>query len=225
MLIWLVRHGETELNNDADVSQDRIRAWRDVPLNQAGRDTAKDTAEHLQDKRIEVIVSSDLSRARETADIIGKALGIHPIYTNKLRPWDLGMLTGQSTKDAIPKIKEYVDHPDRPVPKGESFNSFMNRAFAGVADAIDRAQGETLCLVTHHRVERLLKAWIAAGQPVDHNEIDLRVFTSKGEPPGKAETISVDAQKVRAIRNEPLRGTVERSIKELQSVRGDGGGP
>jgi len=211
---YLVRHGATDLNNDSNVSQDRIRGWRDVPLNEEGRNHAKETAKSLKGKGIGIIIASDLARARETAEIVGEAIGIKPVLSKKLRPWDLGVLTGKSTKEAIPKIVEYIKEPDLIVPKGESFNKFKTRAFAGLADAFDKAGDEKLCIVTHHRLERLIKAWIAAGQPADHNKIDLSVFKAKGEPPGNAEIITLEPENLRKIRKETTRGAVERAIRE-----------
>lgn len=211
---YLVRHGATALNNDTNVSSDRIRGWLDPPLTEEGKKHAEETGKKLKNKGIEVLESSDLTRAKQTAEIIGKIIGVKPKFTRKLRPWDLGDLTGKSTKEALPKIAEYIKEPDKVIPKGESFNSFKNRAFAGIADALDNSQGKKLCLVSHHRMERLLKSWIEAGQPTDHAKIDLTTFKEKGEPPGNAELISVDPEKVRKIRKEPLRGAIERAIKE-----------
>jgi len=182
--LYIVRHGATNLNNDSDTSQDRIRSWRDVPLNKEGRAEAKRAAEELKKYNIEVICCSDLSRAKETAQIIGKILDLEPTPSEKLRPWNLGEFTGTSTKEALPKISEYVrKKADEKVPKGESFNDFSNRAFEGFSESIEKADGKNLCIVTHHRDERLIKAWIKAGQPKDHT-IDLNTFLQKGDPPG-----------------------------------------
>lgn len=213
-VFFLVRHGATALNNDVNVSQDKIRGWLDPPLTEEGRNHAKETGKKLKSAGIECIVSSDLKRAKETAQIVGQQLGIKPVFSRELRPWDLGTLTGKPTKEALPEIAEYVRQPNKVIPKGESFNSFKTRAFSGLADAFDKACADRLCIVTHHRVERLLKAWMAAGQPTDHAKIDLKVFTSKGEPPGNAESLSIDLTKLRKVRKEPLRGAIERAIKE-----------
>lgn len=210
---YLIRHGETKLNNTSDTSQDRIRGWSDVPLDDNGRKTAKETAKQLIDSPITNLITSDLSRARETADIIGKQLKLKPTPTQGLRPWDLGNLTGKSTKEVIPQIMDYLEYPDEPVPKGESFNSFKQRAFNGLLDALEQSNGGTLGAVTHHRVERLIKAWIANGQPKD-GEIDHDVFTQKGEDPGKAELISIKDTNLRSMRKETPRNTIERAIKE-----------
>src|SRR5690349_17795607 len=95
--VYLVRHGQTGMNNATDTSADRIRGWLDVPLTQVGREEAAGAAEELSRVGVEAIECSDLSRAQETADIIGEAVGVTPRPTEKLRPWDLGDLTGQPT--------------------------------------------------------------------------------------------------------------------------------
>jgi broad specificity phosphatase PhoE len=194
--IYIVRHGETKLNNDTDTSQDRIRGWLDVPLTDQGRKEAKIAAEKLKKYKIEVIYCSDLSRAEETASIIGKILGIKHTPSKKLRPWNLGKLAGTSTKEALPQIAKYVrEKPQQKVPEGESFEDFSDRAFEGIAEAINKAKGENLCIVTHHRDERLLSAWNKAGQPANH-KIDLDVFLQKGDKPGGLIIMEIDEKKL-----------------------------
>lgn len=181
--IYIVRHGATKMNNQTDMSEDRIRAWTDVPLVEEGRQEARRAALKLKGKGIQAIVSSDLVRAHETAEIIGKIIGVKIEVSEKLRPWKLGTFTGAPTKEALPKIAEYVrNKPDEAVPEGESFNQFKTRMFDGFADAL-QAHPEGLLIVTHHRDLQTAEAWEAAGQPPDHS-IDLDVFLQKGEPPG-----------------------------------------
>jgi len=196
--LYIVRHGETKLNNDTDTSQDRIRGWTDVPLTDKGRQEAKIAGEKLKKHKIEVICCSPLSRAHETAKIIGKELNIKPVTIDGLKPWNLGELTGTSTKEALPKIAEYVrKKADKKVPEGESFNDFSNRAFEGFKEAIKKADGKTLCVVTHHRDERLIRAWVKAGCPADHH-IDLDLFLQKGDPPGGVIALKIDEENLGA---------------------------
>jgi broad specificity phosphatase PhoE len=191
--IYIVRHGATKMNNQTDMSEDRIRGWANVPLSDEGREEARKAAKKLERIGIEVIFTSDLVRAEETARIIGQATGLKPIVTKKLRPWDLGELTGAATKRALPIVAKYAcDTPDKPVPKGESFNSFCARGFEGLADCLRSANGKKLLIVTHHRLERLLEAWDVAGQPSDHR-IDIKTFLDKGDPPGHVEKLTIDA--------------------------------
>ena len=71
----LIRHGETDWNRDR-----RIQGATDIPLNDTGRAQARATAALLRDRLdaslLATIVSSDLARARETAEIIAEELGL-----------------------------------------------------------------------------------------------------------------------------------------------------
>jgi len=193
----VVRHGATKMNDDTDTSVDRIRAWLDVPLTSEGRDQAEETAEELQDYDLVALYSSDLIRAAETAVMIGEELELTPIITKTLRPWNLGRFTGQTTKEALPEIAEYVrERPTENVPEGESFLDFKTRFFGGLADIAEEHPGEVVGVVTHHRGERLIASWVKAGQPADH-ELDLKTFLQKGDAPGKVRILKTTAALLR----------------------------
>jgi broad specificity phosphatase PhoE len=182
---WIVRHGATALNEVPGVSVDRERGWSMIPLTAEGAEGARRAALKLRDKDVcePVIVSSDLPRAQQSADIMGQILGVEPEYSFGLRPWGLGTITNQVMTQARPQIAALVRKPDIPAPQGESFNQFKRRGFKALANAISRHLGKTLVLVCHLRVEALLKGWQAAGQPINH-EIDIEAFLKDGDPPG-----------------------------------------
>jgi uncharacterized phosphatase len=185
--IYVVRHGATAMNNQTDVSEDRIRGWRDVPLAPKGRQEALQAADDLRPFAITRVYTSDLSRARETAEIICNTLSIsHCEINSKLRPWNLGTLTGQVTKHALPIIKKFVcDTPQISVPDGESFDTFKQRALRGLSEITLASRGLATAIITHHRNERL---FISLHQPIDTTNysqpLHISTFLSKGEPPG-----------------------------------------
>lgn len=72
----LVRHGETDWNLHG-----RLQGSSDVPLNDTGRAQAREAAHRLADRSWDLLVSSPLSRASETADIIGEAIGLQRTET------------------------------------------------------------------------------------------------------------------------------------------------
>lgn len=184
-LALFVRHGRTDMNSDK-VSEDRIRGWRDVPLNDAGREEAQKAAaeleSHISGKA--VIMSSDLKRALDTALIIGRTLHV-PVYkTAHLRPWNLGRLTGMSTEKALPVIERYAWSSDTPVEGGgESFNQFRRRSFAGLREAVDAAGNDELIVVAHYRNYNLFKGWVDCGAPPDL-KVRISDFVKKGEQTG-----------------------------------------
>lgn len=214
--LYIIRHGATDMNNDTNTSADRIRGWKDVPLNGEGRQDAHKAGEKLAGMEPPTIMHhSDLDRAAETSDILKQHVDVENVPSRKLRPWDLGILTGKSTKEAIPEIKKYAEEtPDKPVPKGESFNEFKQRAFEGIHSALDSGESP-VAIVTHHRLERLLEAWDAKGQPADHS-IDMNVFTQKGDPPGGIKTMDIKSMTHSNNNEERLPARVPPQGKEAE---------
>jgi broad specificity phosphatase PhoE len=180
--IYIVRHGATKFNAGASISVDRERGWSNVPLTEEGREEARKAGAQLKGKGLSAIVSSDLVRAKDTAQIIGKIIGLKPEFSFKLRPWNLGDLTGQDMKEAKPQIAASTRTPDKAVAGGESFNAFKMRAFQGIDEAV-RKHPDPLLIVCHHRVERLISGWCKAGEPPSH-AINLNTFLEDGDPPG-----------------------------------------
>jgi broad specificity phosphatase PhoE len=193
--LMVIRHGATHLNNN-DTSVDRVRGWKDVPLSQEGKKEAAKLAEKVSKEPPDHLVTSDLRRAHDTAKMVAAVSGIKVDDVSKaFRPWNVGKFAGVTSKEAVPILCRYaVDMPDDPVPEGESFNTFRSRFFKGLSDACKKYPG-VLGVVTHHRGERLLKAWQAAGYP-DDGSIDAKTFTKKGETTAGYETIEVPLDKL-----------------------------
>jgi broad specificity phosphatase PhoE len=158
MAVLLMRHGPTALNS-SDLGKDRIRGWSDVPLSHEGRHVARQLADRARRYRMHDLTSSDLSRAADTAHDVAKTTHLPVHLTKNLRPWDLGQLTGRSTKAVLPFIKTLVEHPDLKAPGGESFASFMQRYIPTIAPLLsdDKLHG----VVTHIRNIKAIEALIA----------------------------------------------------------------
>ena len=74
MLLYIVRHGETDWNKSH-----RVQGRTDIPLNDYGRRLAEETAEGMKDIQIDIGMTSPLLRAKETAQIILKGRDV-PLY-------------------------------------------------------------------------------------------------------------------------------------------------
>lgn len=81
--VLLARHGETNDN----VAPLRFQGWQDTPLNETGRRQAFELAEQIaaRESPIASLWASDLSRAHETAEIVGAAIGLRPKLDWRLR--------------------------------------------------------------------------------------------------------------------------------------------
>jgi broad specificity phosphatase PhoE len=122
----LVRHGHTCLNVPG--KDERLRGWLDVPLDEQGLREAAETAELLADYPVQAIYSSDLRRARQTAEVLRRRTRATRVIASKeLRPWNLGVFAGQRVFDILPFLNLLNHHPDLAAPSGESFYQFYGR--------------------------------------------------------------------------------------------------
>jgi broad specificity phosphatase PhoE len=93
--ILLARHGETDDNREPL----RAQGFADTPLNDTGRRQAAELAERMAEAGIASLWSSDLSRARETAEIVGARIGLAPRLDWRLREGDRGEWEGRRFVD------------------------------------------------------------------------------------------------------------------------------
>ena len=92
MKLFLVRHGETDHN-----AKKLLVSITYVPLNEKGREQARLLAKRLKNEQIDVIISSPLSRARETAEIIAEQHGKKVIVSKELIERNFGALEREPT--------------------------------------------------------------------------------------------------------------------------------
>jgi broad specificity phosphatase PhoE len=89
--IWLARHGET----DDNAPPARVQGWVDTPLNARGREQARALAREVAGLGIAALYTSQLARARETAEIVGRELGIEPLVDERLAESNRGDWEGR----------------------------------------------------------------------------------------------------------------------------------
>ena len=146
----LVRHGETVWNQE-----NRWQGQADTPLSEAGHEQARQLAQHFLDKRrsIQAIYTSDLSRARDTARIIGQTLHIQPIETVAWREMDIGTWSGLTTAEVVTRHAEEWERlrqgEDLPRGGGETFAQFQGRLVESLEQFIHEHSGEQVVVVTH----------------------------------------------------------------------------
>jgi alpha-ribazole phosphatase len=148
-VIFLVRHGETTWNKDR-----RFQGRLDVPLNDLGREQARALAEEARGEQIAALWSSPLSRARETAEIVGAALGLEPRLDDRLEEIDVGDWEERLKPDIERDEPEawaafLAAGADWRFPGGESLAEQQERVIAALVDITQRR--ELPALVVCHR--------------------------------------------------------------------------
>ena len=162
----LIRHGETDWN-----AQARLQGQLDVPLNARGRRQAASLAEALRHEGLSAVISSDLSRARDTASALASALGLPLALDVGLRERCFGVLQGltrQQMDQHQPLLARrwHRREPDFAPEGAESLRDFQARCLATVARLAATHAGRCLALVSHGGVlDGLYRA--ATGQALD----------------------------------------------------------
>ncbi len=145
----LLRHGETLWNRDG-----RFQGQLDIELNDTGRRQARQAARRLARERIDVIYSSDLRRASETAEIVAQGRGMTPITTPALRErhWgDWQGLYGAEVRDRFPElVRRWAQgDPDMASAGGETIRELCRRVSAWVSEIPAKHPGQTVLAVGH----------------------------------------------------------------------------
>ncbi len=147
--LCLVRHGETAWN-----AERRLQGHTDVPLNEVGLAQAEATAARLAAHRFDAIYSSDLERARQTAEASARRLGLEPVYLPALRERHFGRfqgLTYEQARERFPAAYEQFEAraPQQDFETGESLEAFAERIRTAVAELAARHAGQRILVVAH----------------------------------------------------------------------------
>ncbi len=148
--LLLVRHGETVWNQE-----NRWQGHADTPLSETGHDQARRLARQLRaaGRRIQALYTSDLSRAYQTAEILGAVLGVTPRHTRAWREMDIGTWSGLTTAEVIAQHAEEWERlragEDVPRGGGETFAHFQGRLLQSVEELVLEHSGEQIVIITH----------------------------------------------------------------------------
>ena len=170
----VARHGESEANRK------RVFAGQtDSPLTSEGRRQAEALAAALAREPITRVISSDLSRARETAEVVAREHRVPVETTPALREWDVGELVGldrDGTARRFGDVRPFFE-PGSRVPGGESFEEILARVTGFVDALVPASLGRTVCLVAHGMTNRIIAAHFLGTLPDvgGHNSANTNV--------------------------------------------------
>lgn len=147
--IILCRHGQTDWN-----TQGRYQGRTDVPLNEFGQQQARELARKLSEYTIDVVYSSTLERAYDTALEIARPRNLKVRRDPRLDEIDQGAWEGMRHDEIMlhhpEKLAAWQDHPlDLRLPDGETLEEVRVRVRDFLDDMMLLHQGQSICVVAH----------------------------------------------------------------------------
>lgn len=153
--IYIVRHGETEWN-----SKKLIQGQSDSPLTKTGVQQAKELSKKLSKTKFDLVFSSDLLRAKRTAEIIVTEQKLEVATSKLLRERRLGKLEGKPVQtlrtfdELFAKLKHEEIYSYKSSPDVESDEEIVTRLIAFLREAVIVNAGKKILVVTHGGVMR-----------------------------------------------------------------------
>lgn len=148
--LCLVRHGETAWNTER-----RLQGHTDIPLNAHGIAQAHATAASLARERFDAAYSSDLARARQTAEAIAGRCRLTPAFDDRLRERHYGAFQSLTYDEARARYPDAYHRFETRDPHftlaegGESLIQFAERVRATLETIAGRHPGGSVLIVTH----------------------------------------------------------------------------
>lgn len=156
MILYLVRHGETEWH-----AENRYAGSTDIALTPKGLEQGIKLAEWAKGEELDLIVTSDLSRAIITATPSILATNVANKIDARFREVDFGLgegLTSDEMQSKFPEARNaFLNAPaDSALPEGEKGTDAVNRAFDALFEIITVDRAQKVLLVSHSTLGRLM---------------------------------------------------------------------
>lgn len=170
--MFLVRHGVTDWH-----AQRRVLGQRDIGLNADGIAQAQALARVLSEVPIGEVISSPLVRAVQTAEILAEPFRLSIARDPRLTDFRVGRWEGMPYDEvaASPEYQKFVADPlSTQIPGGEDLRDIRDRSVAAVEQALEDAPaGESVCLVTHAGIVRVLLAHYLGSNLVNYHRLHV----------------------------------------------------
>ena len=158
MRLILVRHGQTEWNAGG-----RYQGQSNVALSDTGRKQARFLAERFPVRQLDAIYTSDLDRAKETAECVGKRLGLTVCPAEAFRELSFGDWEGLTYQEISSRWPEEAEKlftaPDELViPHGETFQDLQKRALDKIYSLYEKHIDQTVAVFAHGAINKTILA-------------------------------------------------------------------
>ncbi|MBM3257431.1 MAG: class I tRNA ligase family protein [Candidatus Liptonbacteria bacterium] len=155
---FFVRHASTDWNEDV-----RSIGQADPPLSEQGRAEAKRMAENFKGNNVDLIITSDLKRARQTAEMIAEVTGAEIIVDRKLRERHLGITQGMPKTERNKLYGDLLYSYDGTPPGGESFKDVEERVWTSFKQYRALYRKKNVVIITHggpiRMILKQIKQW------------------------------------------------------------------
>ena len=155
-LICLVRHGETDWNKAM-----RVQGTTDIPLNQTGKEQAEEARVFLENSDWDILITSPLSRARQTAEIINQNMRLPIVEMDVFKERGYGDaegLTPDERERQFPGLREY--------PNQEPKTAGTHRVLPAMNEVLKKYPKTHVLLVAHGGVINSILAHLSGGDSV-----------------------------------------------------------
>ncbi|MCK4554659.1 histidine phosphatase family protein [Candidatus Parcubacteria bacterium] len=157
-IIYIVRHGKTDFNE-----QGRYLGRTNISLNAVGRQQAERLAEKIKKLKVDLIISSPLKRAVETAEIIkpdAHKIIINPHFIERSFGVYEGLTKNEAKKEFPDLYKQNITRIfNNTPPNGETIQDVQNRVFDGLDKIKKNYQNKNILVVTHAFVAKVINKY------------------------------------------------------------------
>ncbi len=182
--IFFIRHGESVGNRDG-----LICGTHDSPLTETGRIQADLAGKFLKTAAIDRIVSSDLLRAKETAEIINGHIDVPLSFDSRIRERACGIFDGKQYSEVKDNQhwSPFLERYDYKVEGGESLDEVFKRSTGFLKDLVNENSGERILLSSHGGILWVMVPFVLGYSIKEHkgtigmDNCGMSVFSWDGE--------------------------------------------
>ncbi len=213
--IVFIRPGETDWNKLG-----RWQGWVNTPLNDLGKMQARALANFVRNIGMGELYTSDLQRARQTAELLGQQLGFAPIADERLRERNIGLWQGLTLDEMRAwYADEYAamlkDVNGYRVPGGKSRDDVRVRVQAALNDILQQCSCETVGILSHTTAIKVILADLIPGYNPLEVDLDNTSVTTIRRSGDTWELVAVDDVM-------HLESLERRATRELEAYRDPG---
>jgi len=176
---FILRHGGSQCNRDGFVCSWPER--RENPLTKEGREQIKNIIPKAKKSKIDLIFSSDLLRARQTAQIVAETLGLKVKFDKRLREYNFGIYNGRPAEEWVRFLNGQRDMFKKRPSKGETRREIRKRMLDFIKDIDKKYKDKRILIVSHREPLLELQAGLMglSDEEIYNNSVKLRLDTGE----------------------------------------------